>query len=39
MGEKREICRVLVANLRERDPGIAWRIVLRWTFRKWDRVD
>jgi len=27
-------------NLRERDdfgdPGVEWRIILRWTFRKWD---
>jgi hypothetical protein len=27
-------------NLRERyhfeDPGVEWRIILRWSFRKWD---
>ena len=29
-------------NLRERDhledPGVDWRIILRWIFRKWDVV-
>ena len=24
-------------NLRERDPGVEGRIILRWIFRKWDR--
>jgi hypothetical protein len=23
-------------NLRERDPGVDGRIILRWIFRKWD---
>jgi hypothetical protein len=40
MGEKRDLDRVLVGNLRERghwgDPGVDERIILRWIFRKWD---
>jgi hypothetical protein len=41
MGERRDVCMVLVGeNLRERDhlqdPGVDGRIILRWTFRKWD---
>jgi len=31
-----------VGNLRERDhledPGIDWKIILRWVFKKWDGV-
>ena len=38
MGEERGLCRVLVGNLRERDLGIDWRIMLRRIFRKWDGV-
>ena len=40
MGERRDIYRILVGNLRERDhlgdPGVDGRIILRWIFRKWD---
>jgi hypothetical protein len=40
MGEGRVVCRVLVGFLRERDrwgdPGVDGRIILGWTFRKWD---
>ena len=38
--ERRDVYRVLVGNLRERDhlevPGLDGRIILRWIFRKWD---
>ena len=38
IGERRDVYRVLVGNLRERDhlgdPGIDERIILRWTFKK-----
>ena len=40
MGRRRELYRVVVGNLRERDhwgePGADGRIMLRWIFRKWD---
>jgi len=40
MGEGRDVRRVLVGNLRERDhwgdPGADGMIILRWIFRKWD---
>jgi hypothetical protein len=40
MGESQSAYRVLVGNLRERVhlgyPGLDWRIILRWIFRKWD---
>jgi hypothetical protein len=39
-GERRGVYRLLVGNLRERDhledPGIDGRIILRWTYRKWN---
>jgi len=38
--ERRGVYRLLVGNLRERDhledPGIDGRIILRWTYRKWN---
>jgi len=38
MVERRDVYRVLVGNLKERDhvgdPGVAGRIILRWMFRK-----
>jgi len=38
MGERRDVYRVLVGNLKERDhledPGGDGRIILRWIFRK-----
>jgi hypothetical protein len=41
MGEKESAYGDLVRNLRERDnmedPGIDGRIILRWSFKKWDR--
>ena len=40
MGERRDIYRVLVGKLKERDhlgdPGIDGKIILRWIFRKLD---
>jgi hypothetical protein len=41
MGESRGVYRVLVGKPeRERDhleePGVDWRIILKWIFRKWD---
>jgi hypothetical protein len=40
MGESRGIYSVLVGKLKERDhlenPGVDWRIILIWIFRKWD---
>ena len=40
MGEKRDVYRVLLGNLRERDhledPGVDGRIILRWSFMKWN---
>jgi len=40
MGERRDVYRVLVGNLKERDcledPGRDGRIILRWIFRKED---
>jgi len=42
MVQRRGVYWVLVRNLRERnhlgDPVIDGRIILRWTFRKWDVV-
>ena len=39
MGEGRDVHRVLVGKLRERnhwgDPDVDGRIILRWIFRKW----
>jgi hypothetical protein len=39
-GEERGVFRVLVGKSRERDhwgdPGVCGRIILGWTFRKWD---
>jgi hypothetical protein len=39
-GEGRDVYRVLVGNLKERDdtgdPGVDGRIILRWIFRQWD---
>ena len=39
MGERRDVYRVLVGNVRERghleDPGVDGMIILRWIFRKW----
>jgi hypothetical protein len=38
MGERRGLCRVLVAKPEEKrqlgDPGVDGRIILRWIFRK-----
>ena len=43
MGEGRGVHRVLVGNLGERahwgDPDVDGRIILRWTFGKWEGVD
>jgi len=41
MGERGEACTGFWwGNLRERDhlgdPGVDWKIILRWIFRKWD---
>ena len=40
MGEIRGVYRVWLGNLRETDhlgdPGLDGRIILRWSFRKWD---
>jgi hypothetical protein len=40
MWERRNVCRVLVGNLRERDPleepGVNGKIILRWILGKWD---
>jgi len=40
MGENRGVFRILVGKPEERDhledPGFGGRIILRWTFRKWD---
>jgi hypothetical protein len=42
MGEKRDVYRVLVGDLRERDhlgdPGVDGRIILRGALRKWHVV-
>ena len=39
-GERRSVNRVLVGNMRERDhlgdPDVDGRIILGWSFRKWD---
>jgi hypothetical protein len=35
-GEERRIQGFGGGNLRERDPGVDGRIILRWIFRKWD---
>jgi hypothetical protein len=39
LGKRRGVYRVLVGKPRERDhledPGIDWRIILRWIFGKW----
>ena len=43
MGEGRGVHRVLVGKRRERDhwgdPDLDGRIILRWIFRKWERVE
>jgi hypothetical protein len=40
MGDRRDVYRVLVGNLRERghleDPVVDGRIILIWIVRKWD---
>jgi hypothetical protein len=40
MGEKRGAYRILVGDLREGDhlgdPGVDWRIILKWLFNMWD---
>jgi hypothetical protein len=40
MGDRRDVHRVLVGILGERDnfgdPGLDGRIILRWMFRKWE---
>jgi hypothetical protein len=40
MGKGRDVYRVLVGKLRERDhwgnPGVDGRIIFKWIFRKWD---
>ena len=40
MWERTGICRVLVGRPEGKnhlgDPGVDWRIILRWIFRKWD---
>jgi hypothetical protein len=40
MGEKRGVFRILVGKPEERDhledQGLGGRIILRWTFMKWD---
>ena len=40
MGERRDVCRVLVGKPEGKrpleDPGVCGRIILRWFFRKWD---
>jgi hypothetical protein len=40
MGERRGVCRVLVAKREGKkhlqDPGLDGRIIIRWIFRKWD---
>jgi len=40
MGGRRGVCRVLMGKLRRRDhledPYINVRIILRWSFKKWD---
>jgi hypothetical protein len=35
-GEEKGVYRVWWGNLRERDPGVGARIILRWIFRKRD---
>jgi len=41
-GERRGVHRVLVGNQRERDhwgdPNVDGRIILRWTYRKWEGI-
>jgi len=42
MGERRGVYRVLVGKPEGKettyfeDPGVDWRIIIRWVFRKWD---
>jgi hypothetical protein len=43
MWESKRAYRILVGNLREgyhlEDPGLDERIILKWMFVKWDRLD